>query len=153
MDQHQLTMIVAILVVVALVFVSFLLIRKRRSKMLRERFGPEYDRVIKSEGSIHRGEDILQVRTERREKLTIEPLSTSDRSEFMGRWTAVQTQFVDDPRGAVSHADQLVTEVMQARGYPVGDFDQRAADVSVDHPIVAENYRAAHEVALRDSRA
>jgi hypothetical protein len=153
MDQHQLTTIlVVIIVLVGVAVIAFLLMRKRRSKMLRERFGPEYDRVVKREGNVHRGEDVLQFLTERREKLHIVPLSPSQRSEFANRWTAVQTQFVDDPVGAVSQADQLVNEVMQARGYPVGNFDQRAADISVDHPIVVENYRAAQGIALRHSR-
>lgn len=153
MDQHQLTIIVAVIIVlVGVAVIAFLLMRKRRSKMLRERFGPEYDRVVKREGNVHRGEDVLQFLTERREKLHIVPLPPSQRSEFANRWTAVQTQFVDEPVGAVSQADQLVNEVMLARGYPVGNFDQRAADISVDHPIVVENYRAAQEIVLRQSR-
>lgn len=152
MDQHQLTLIVAIIGVAAVIVVAFLLIRKRRSNMLRQRFGPEYDRVVKREGTVHQGEDVLQFRSERRAKLQIVPLSAASRAAFSERWTTIQTQFVDDPRGTVSEADQLVNELMQARGYPVGDFEQRAADISVDHPIVVENYRAAHEIALRHSR-
>jgi FtsZ-interacting cell division protein ZipA len=153
MDQHQLTIIVAsiaILIVVAII--GFLIVRKRRSQMLRQRFGPEYDRVVKKEGDVHRGEDVLQFLTKRREKLQIRALSPSNRSDFASRWTTVQSQFVDDPKGAVSRADQLVNEVMQVRGYPIGDFDQRAADISVDHPVVVENYRAGHEIALRHNR-
>jgi hypothetical protein len=80
------------------------------------------------------------------------PISSSSRSDFASRWSTVQSQFVDDPKGAVSLADQLLNQVMLARGYPVGDFDQRAADISVDHPIVVDNYRAAHEIALRHTR-
>ena len=153
MDQHQLTIIVAfIAVVIMIAVIGFLVMRKRRSQTLRERFGPEYDRVIKKEGDVHRGEDVLQFLTKRREKLQILPLSPSNRSDFASRWTSVQSQFVDDPKGAVSRADQLLNEVMQVRGYPVGDFDQRAADISVDHPVVVENYRAAHEIALRHNR-
>ena len=153
MDQHQLTVIVAfIAAVVMIAVIGFLVMRKRRSQTLRERFGPEYDRVIRKEGDVHRGEDVLQFLTKRREKLRIRPLSPSNRSDFASRWTTVQSQFVDDPKGAVSRADQLLNEVMQVRGYPVGDFDQRAADISVDHPVVVENYRAAHEIALRHSQ-
>jgi hypothetical protein len=151
MDQHRLTIIVAAMVVLVAV-VGFLLSRKRRSQALRARFGPEYDRVVKKEGNVGRGEDVLQFLTKRREKLEIVPLSSPKRSEFANRWTSVQSQFVDDPRRAVSHADQLLNEVMQTRGYPIGNFDQRAADISVDHPIVVENYRAAHDIALRHSR-
>ena len=153
MDQHQLTIIVAsiaILIVVAII--GFLIVRKRRSQMLRQRFGPEYDRVVKKEGDVHRGEDVLQFLTKTQEKLQIRALSPSNRSDFASRWTTVQSQFVDDPKGAVSRADQLVNEVMQVRGYPIGDFDQRAADISVDHPVVVENYRAGHEIALRHNR-
>lgn len=153
MDQHQLTIVVAAMVVLVLIaVVGFLLWRKRRSQALRARFGPEYDRVVKKEGNVGRGEDVLQFLTKRRENLEIVPLPPSKRSEFGNRWTRVQSQFVDDPRRAVSQADQLVNEVMQTRGYPIGNFDQRAADISVDHPVVVENYRAAHEIALRHSR-
>jgi hypothetical protein len=152
MDQHQLTIIAAVVVVLAVIAIAgFLLLRKRRSKALRARFGPEYDRVVRKEGN-GRGEEVLQFRAKRIERLEIVPLSAHNRSGFASRWTAVQSQFVDDPRGAVAQADQLVNEVMQTRGYPVSDFEQRAADISVDHPIVVENYRAAHDIALRHSR-
>jgi hypothetical protein len=153
MNQHQL--IVAVTILLAIIVgaaVAWLVIRKRHSRVLRERFGPEYDRVVRSEGSVRRGEGVLEFRAKRREQLHIRQLSPSNRSVFTSRWTAVQSQFVDDPRGAVSRADSLVNEVMQVRGYPVGDFDQRAADISVDHPIVVENYRAAHDIALRHTR-
>jgi len=153
MDQQQLKIVVVVLVVLVLIaVVAFLLWRKRRSQALRERFGPEYDRVVKKEGNVGRGEDVLQFLTKRRENLEIVALAPAQRVEFADRWTSVQSQFVDDPKGAVSQADQLVNEVMQKRGYPVGNFDQRAADISVDHPIVVENYRAAHDIALRHSR-
>jgi hypothetical protein len=88
----------------------------------------------------------------RREKLQIRALSPSNRSDFTSRWTTVQSGFVDAPKNAVSRADQLVNEVMQVRGYPVGDFEEQAADISVDHPVVVENYRAAHAIALRHVR-
>jgi hypothetical protein len=153
MDQHQLTIIVAVIaVLVVIAAVGFLLWRKRRSQFLRARFGPEYDRVVKKEGNVGRGEDVLQFLAKRREKLDIVPLSARKRTEFADRWTDVQSRFVDDPRGAVSQADRLVNEVMQARGYPMGNFDQRAADISIDHPIVVENYRAACDIALRHTR-
>jgi hypothetical protein len=153
MDQHQLTIIVALFAVVAITgVVGFLLMRRRRSQVLRKRFGPEYERVVKTEGNVRRGEDILSFRAKRRERLAIAPLSAPSRSDFAGRWTILQSQFVDDPKGAVSLADELLNQVMLARGYPVSDFDQRAADISVDHPIVVDNYRAAHEIALRHSR-
>jgi hypothetical protein len=92
------------------------------------------------------------MRATRREKCELRPLTAALRSDFSDRWSAVQAEFVDNPKGSVSGADQLVNELMKARGYPVVDFDQRAADISVDHPVVVENYRAAHEIALRHSR-
>jgi hypothetical protein len=153
MNEHQVTIIVAVVAVLVVGgVIGFLLTRKRRTQLLRERFGPEYDRVVKKEGDVHRGEAVLAFRKERREKLEIKPLSPSTRSDFAMRWTSVQSQFVDDPKGAVSQADHLVSELMQARGYPVGEFDQRAADISVDHPVVVDNYRAAHEIAVRHDR-
>ena len=153
MQPQQVTIIVAVVVLVAIVaVVGFLVARKRRSKMLRERFGPEYDRVVRKEGDVHRGEEVLQFRAMRREKLQIVPLSAAARSDFVNRWTTVQSLFVDDPKGAVSQGDKLVSELMQARGYPVGEFDQLAGDISVDHPVVVENYRAAHDIALRHNR-
>jgi hypothetical protein len=153
MDQHGIMIIVAIVVLI-LVFaaVAWLVIRKRRSQQLRQRFGPEYDRVVRKEGDVGRGEGVLEWRAKRIEKINIRPLSPPIRSDFANRWTNVQSQFVDDPKGAVSRADGLVNEVMQARGYPMGDFEQKAADISVDHPVVVESYRAAHDIALRHGR-
>jgi hypothetical protein len=153
MDQRQLMIVVIILFAIIVGgALAWFLARKRQSRVLRERFGPEYDRVVRNEGSVRRGEGILEFRAKRREQLHIRPLSPSNRTDFSDRWKAVQSQFVDDPKGAVARADSLVNEVMQVRGYPVGDFDQRAADISVDHPVVVENYRAAHDIALRHSR-
>ena len=153
MNQHQVTIVIGIIALIAIVaIVAFLLGRKRRSLMLRQRFGPEYDRVVKKEGDVRRGEEVLAFRAERREKLEIRPLSSSSRADFASRWASVQSLFVDDPKDAVSRADELVNQVMLARGYPMGDFDQRAADISVDHPIVVDNYRKAHDVALQHSR-
>lgn len=152
MNQQQLIITIAIVVVAGLAVASILLVRKRRSQALRDRFGPEYDRVVRKEGDVRRGEDVLAFRSKRLEKLKIRPLSQADHANFVSRWGVVQLQFVDDPKGTVARADQLVTEVMQARGYPMGDFDQRVADISVDHPVVVENYRTAHEIALRHSR-
>lgn len=150
MDQHQISIAVAVVVVVAVVAVAaFLITRKRRTQALRERFGPEYDRVVRQEGNASRGEEVLEFRAKRHDKFNIEPLSASAQTQFASRWSNLQPQFVDDPKGSVARADELVAEVMRARGYPMGDFEQRAADISVDHPVVVENYRAAHDIALR----
>jgi len=153
MDQHQITMLVVVIGAIAFAAAfGFFVARKRRSQRLRERFGPEYDRVVSKEGEVSRAEGVLAMRAKRREKFELRPLTAPMRSDFSDRWSAVQAQFVDDPKGAVSGADQLVSELMKTRGYPVVDFDQRAADISVDHPVVVENYRAAHAIALRQSR-
>jgi hypothetical protein len=153
MDQHQLTIIVAVILAVVVVgVIGFVLIRKRRSQQLRERFGPEYDRVLKKEGEVRRAEGVLEMRAKRREKFKILPLSASSRADFAERWRIVQSQFVDNPKGSVARADELVTELMGARGYPMANFEQRVEDISVDHPVVVQNYRAAHEIALRHSR-
>lgn len=152
MDQNRLILIVIVVIVVAAIAAfAFVTSRKRRSLKLRERFGPEYDRVVKQEGDERKAEGVLEFREKRREKFKLRPLSAGDRSSFGVRWKEVQARFVDDPRGAVTVADSLVTDVMQARGYPIGEFDQRAADISVDHPLVVENYRAAHDIAMRHS--
>jgi hypothetical protein len=152
MNPSQLLIVVLIIVVIAAAVIGYAVYRKRRSRKLREHFGPEYDRVVKNEGDIRKAEGVLEFREKRREKLQIRRLSPAERSSFMSRWNEVQSRFVDDPKGAVIVADSLVTEVMQARGYPMGDFEQRAADISVDHPVVVENYRAAREIALRHGR-
>ena len=152
MDQKQIGLVVVVVIVaVAVVAIAFVTSRKRRSMKLRERFGPEYDRVLRQEGDARKAEGVLEFREKRREKFTIRPLPAADKSSFTTRWNEVQARFVDDPTGAVTVADSLVTEVMQARGYPIGEFDQRAADISVDHPLVVENYRAAHNIAMRHS--
>jgi hypothetical protein len=153
MDQHQLTILIAVVAAVAVIaIVSFLLIRKRRSQQLRERFGPEYDRVVKTEGEVRKAEGVLEMRAKRREKFDLRPLPAQARADFAERWRVVQAQFVDDPKGSVTRADELVSELMSARGYPMADFEQRAADISVDHPVVVENYRAAHDIAQRHNR-
>jgi hypothetical protein len=149
MNQTQLLVVIVVIAVTAVAGILFFAMRKRRSQNLRERFGPEYDRVVKQEGDPRKAEGVLEFRAKRREKFTIRPLAAADRSSFAFRWNEVQSRFVDDPRGAVTVAESLVSEVMQARGYPIGEFEQRAADISVDYPLVVENYRAAHAIAQR----
>mgnify|MGYP001189162376 CR=1 FL=1 len=149
MDHTQLLLVVVLIVVIAVVAIAIVVMRRRRSGRLRERFGPEYDRVVKQEGDARKAEGVLEFREKRREKFKIRPLAESDRAGFASGWEEVQSRFVDDPRGAVTMAENLVTEVMRARGYPIGEFEQRAADISVDYPVVVENYRAAHAIALR----
>jgi hypothetical protein len=151
--QHQITILLAVIaVVVVIAALGFVLTRKRRSQLLRQRFGPEYDRVVKKEGEVRRAEGVLEIRAKRRQKFAIRPLEPATCSDFTERWSRVQAQFVDDPKGSVSQGDQLVSEVMKARGYPVADFEQRAADLSVDYPVLVENYRVAHDIALRHNK-
>jgi hypothetical protein len=123
--------------------------QKKRTEELRDRFGPEYERAVRAEGDRSRAEADLDARAKRVEQLDIRPLSNRERDQFSESWRATQTRFVDDPVGATREADELVAEVMQVRGYPMGDFERRAADVSVDHPGVVEHYRAAHAIAMR----
>jgi hypothetical protein len=137
--------VLAALVIVAVVAVKAL--RDHRSKTLRERFGPEYDRTLESGESKRDAEAELAARAERRDKLEIRPLPTAARERYLDEWQSVQARFVDDPDGAVRDADMLIQSVMRDRGYPMDDFDQRAADVSVDHPQVVENYREGHRLA------
>ena len=139
---------VAILVIVIL---TWLYVGKRRSTTaeLRQKFGPEYQRAVLAHGSERKAEATLADREKRVEKLNIRDLDPMERERFSKRWEVVQSRFVDSPKGAVTEADDLVSSLMKTRGYPVSDFDQRAADISVVYPRVVENYRSAHEIALR----
>jgi hypothetical protein len=143
--------IVIIIAAIAIAFAVWMFIEKRRTQTLRTKFGSEYDRMVETSGR-RKAEAELERRTKRVEKFAIRSLRPEEQSRFAESWRQEQAHFVDDPRGAVENADRLVGEVMRARGYPVGEFEARAADLSVDHPRVVENYRIAHEIALRDSR-
>jgi hypothetical protein len=152
MDTTTIVIIVAAIAVLAIAAAVWMYMQKRRTEQLRSRFGPEYERVVETDGDRRRAEAVLEERQKRVEKLDIRPLSIEDRRRFADAWTREQARFVDDPKGAVGEADRLIGEVMKTRGYPVGDFDQRTADISVDHPMVVENYRIAHDIAVRDRR-
>lgn len=149
MDPNIVLIVVVAIAVVALVLVAWILFRKARTKKLRARFGPEYDRAVTQIGDWRKAEDELQARKKRVEKLKVRALSPDEQKGFAERWAAAQARFVDDPKGAVADANSLIKEVMQACGYPMADFEQRAADISVDHPRVVSNYRAAREIAVR----
>jgi hypothetical protein len=138
----------ALLIIVALIW---LIVRKRRNTTagLRKKFGPEYDRAVLVHGAGRKAESKLEDREKRVEKFNIRDLDPIERERFSKQWELVQSRFVDSPKGAVTEADVLVSSLMKARGYPISDFDQRAADISVDHPRMVENYRSAHEIALR----
>lgn len=148
--QNQGMLIVVIALVIAIGIAIWFYTQRRRTENLKERFGPEYDRTVQaSEGRGH-AEEELKKRERRVEQFDIRPLALSEHEAFAERWRSAQAQFVDDPSGATHEADTLVGEVMQVRGYPMGDFHQRADDVSVDHPHVVEHYRAAHDIARRN---
>lgn len=150
MDQSTAIVLISGLVVVLAIVWMFML--QRRSKGLRTHFGSEYDRLMNEKGSRGRAEAELGRREKRVKQLSIRSLPRDVSARYAHKWNEQQARFVDEPKAAVVEADHLVEEVMRERGYPVGEFEQRAADVSVDHPRVVENYRAAHEIALRDQR-
>jgi hypothetical protein len=149
MDQ---TLLILLAVLAVVIVGAVLLLQRRRSEHLKSRFGREYEHEVEERGSRRKAEAELAKREKRVQKLAIVRLEPAARKEFIERWTAVQAKFVDDPPRAVTYADALLAEVMSARGYPVGDFEQRAGDISVDHPAVVEHYRAGHDVAVRHSR-
>jgi len=152
LSTAQISIIIAIIVVVAAGIGILLFTRKRRTERLRTQFGGvEYARAVNEGGGRRKAEAALDQRADRVEGLHIRPLAAGDRARFVESWGRVQARFVDGPGGAVTDADRLLGDVMSTRGYPVSDFEQRAADMSVDHPQVLENYRAAHQTALRQA--
>jgi len=147
----QTWIILAAVVVLGLVALgAWFFYQKKRSHKLQERFGPEYGRTVNELGSRTKGESELKAREKRVERLEIIALAPSDAARFSEAWQALQGRFVDNPKGVVVQAEQLVRELMQKRGYPMGDFESRAGDISVDHPDVVANYRSAQAIAVRD---
>jgi hypothetical protein len=148
MDQTTLLIVAAAVVVIGLI--AWYFIEQRRRRHLRETFGPEYDRAVSSARDRNIAERELARREQRVRKLDIRSLAPDQRATFASRWQRVQTDFVDSPTHAIAEADRLVVELMQELGYPMTNFDQRAADISVDHPHVVENYRAARAISMRN---
>jgi len=144
--------IAGIVVLVLMALAAWSIYQKKQSQRLKERFGPEYGRSVDDLGSQTKAETELKAREKRVEHLTIIPLTLSEATRFSQTWKDLQGRFVDNPKSAVAQADQLVRELMQMRGYPMGDFERRAADISVDHPEVVAHYRAAQAIAVRDER-
>jgi hypothetical protein len=145
-----------VVIVIAIAIVAILIlataIRSRRTERLREGFGPEYDRAVGRAGDRQAAESELRDRQARHDELELRPLAPLARKGFMDAWQGTQAEFVDDPAVAISDADRLIQSVMRDRGYPVEDFDDRAALVSVDHPVVVERYRRAHAIAVANSQ-
>jgi hypothetical protein len=140
-------------VVLALIaFAAWFFHQKKQSHRLQQRFGPEYVRTVDELGSQTKAELELKAREKRVERLNILPLAPSDAARFSEAWKVLQGRFVDNPKDVFVQADQLVRELMAKRGYPVGDFEHRAADISVDHPAVVDHYRAAQAIAVRNER-
>jgi hypothetical protein len=150
-DSDTLMLVGMAVVVVLLGLAAWAYMSRRRRVNLRTRFGPEYERTVQAVGPT-RAEAVLRERADRVSRFTLHKLTQEQADAFTREWRRIQTRFVDDPDGAVGEADQLVTQVMTARGYPLEDFDRRADDLSVDHPVVVQNYRTARTLALRRRR-
>ena len=147
-DQETLFLVGAGLIVIGVLTV-LIFFRRKRTGRLREHFGPEYDQTVLAAGGRGKAEADLVARERRVDRLTLRPLTATERDFYLSSWTRIQAQFVDDPADAVRQADQLLGVVMSTAGYPVADFDQRLGDISVDHPLVVEHYRAGHGIAVR----
>ncbi len=152
MTAQTWTVLAVIAVLALLALAAWFFYQKRQSERLQQRFGPEYGRAVGDLGSRTKAETELKARESRVDQLTLVALSAAEASRFGQAWSALQGRFVDNPKGVVAQADQLVRELMLARGYPVADFEHRAADISVGYPTVVEHYRAAQAIALRDQR-
>lgn len=142
----------AIIVAAIIIAIAVVASGRAKSRRLQQRFGPEYDRTVRTAGDRATAEQELAARETRVKRMHIEELPAGARERYTEEWRTVQTRFVDQPREALKEADNLVTSVMRDRGYPMNDFDQRAADLSPDHPQVVDNYRAAHEIASRSEQ-
>lgn len=151
--MNDISLLLVLAVGVLLVIVAVLVVDRQRSAKLRSRFGAEYDHAVEEAGSRRTAETDLADRTKRVEELDIRPLDPADRQRYATQWRELQGRFVDDPKGAIRGADDLIGEVMEARGYPVADFNRRVDDISVDHGAVVEHYRVAHEIAQRSNGA
>jgi hypothetical protein len=144
--------VIAVVAAIVLLAVLFSATRSRRTRSLQDRFGNEYDRTVEHAGDKREAERELREREKRHEALDLQPLSPRQRDSYVQEWQTTQGRFVDDPSGAVAEADRLVQRVMKDRGYPVDDFEQRAADISVEHPELVEKYRTAHGVAQKSDQ-
>lgn len=151
------TMYVVVLAVALLLLIGGAVLwrrvsRRRRSVRLQDLFGPEYERAVSAAGGERKGQRELEERQKHVAALSIRPLSTSERERSLADWTSVQSRFVDEPGQAIVDADRLIMEVMQLRAYPVAEFEQRAADISVGYPALVSNYRAARAIAIKNEQ-
>ena len=150
------TTYIIVAVVLVLVIVGLILgpvfARRKRSERFQDELGAEYDRTVQALGNEKDAQTELDERRKHVESLNIRPLSLKERERYLADWTAVQSKFVDEPGQAVGDADRLIMEVMHLRAYPVSDFEQRAADISVNYPDLVSNYRAARDIALKNEQ-
>jgi len=151
-DTQTWTILAGVAVLALIALAVWFFYKKKQSHRLQERFGPEYGRTVDELGGRTKAESELKAREKRVERFDIVTLSPSEAARFSQAWNALQGRFVDNPKDVVVQADQLVRQLMLKRGYPMGDFERRAADISVDHPAVVEHYRAAQAIAVRDKR-
>ena len=152
MSFNSIVLVVLAAIVVVVLVVALVIYRQKQAKRhrrLHERFGPEYDRLVTTTGSASAAERELEAREKRAARYKIRALSPDEQARFAAHWQQVQAEFVDNPKASLGHADDLLGQVMTARGYPVQDFEQRSADLSVDHPVIVQHYHAAHGIALR----
>jgi hypothetical protein len=152
MNTSTIIIIVVLVVVIAGIILGLIFARRKRSEQLHEHFGSEYDRTVQTTGDEKKAQTELNERQKHVEALDIRPLSVSERDRYLADWTAVQSKFVDEPGQAIVDADRLIIEVMQLRGYPVSDFEQRSADISVKYPALVSNYRGAREIAIKNKQ-
>jgi hypothetical protein len=150
--QQWIILTVVVLGLIAVAWLAARQQRERRTRRLQTRFGPEYSRVVAERGDLSKAESELLAREARVERLKIVPLAPAEAARFSEAWDTLQSRFVDNPKGVVIQADKLVREVMIRRGYPMADFEHRAADISVDHAALVDNYRSAQAIAVRDER-
>lgn len=148
MTQSTLIIVLAI-AFVAVAAIALLAYQRWNTRQLKSRFGAEYDRTVGTHDNQVEAEAELREREKRAKQLQIRPVTPTDKARFVDSWRSIQARFVDDPGNAVTQADQLLGEVMTVRGYPIGGYEQRSADVSVDHPDMVQHYHAAHEVAVQ----
>jgi hypothetical protein len=146
------TIIIAVVLalVVAGVIMMPILVRRTRSKQLQDQFGSEYDLAVQTLGDEKKAQQELEERRKHVEALDIHSLTVNQRERYLADWGAVQAKFVNEPGQAILDADRLIMEVMQLRAYPVADFEQRAADLSVNYPALMSNYRAARAIAVKN---
>jgi len=152
MDQTYIIIIAVVVLVIVGVILGLIFSRRRSADKLQEHFGSEYGHTVEAMGDEKKAQSELNERQKHVKTLPIRSLSTAERERYLADWTAVQSKFVDEPGQAIVDADRLITEVMQLRAYPVADFDQRAADLSVNYPTLVSNYRAAREIALKNEQ-